>query len=261
MSSLPLEDLTRVAEAAADRARPEILSRFRRVVAERKADGSPVTEADRAAEQAIRETLREARPDFGILGEEFGAEGPPSGAPTGAPTGAVWVVDPIDGTIAFSRGIPLFATLIALLVDGEPVLGLIDLPTLDERYSGWLGGGCRRNGAPVRVSDRKDLDGALVAHGDLFVFERIGRADAFGRLAAAVPMLRGYTDAFGHAQVLGGGIDAMVDADLNPWDAAATRVLVPEAGGTCAVLPEGGDKVGLVFGSPGVVDRLLDLLR
>jgi myo-inositol-1(or 4)-monophosphatase len=244
-----LQRAAQVAELAADRARAEILPRFRQVDVELKADGSPVTEADRAAERAIRETLHEAFPDFGILGEEYGSDGPSEAA--------CWVVDPIDGTLAFSRGIPLFATLIALLVDGEPAMGLIDCPGVGERYVGWTGGGCRRNGTPTRVSEEDDLRRAIISHGDPFCFEVAGASAVFRRMAREIPMLRGYTDAFGHAQVLGGGIGAMVDLDLNPWDAAATQVLVPEAGGRCVSLPGPHGKVGLVLGAPALVDALL----
>jgi len=247
-----LEEAARVAEAAADAARAEILPRFRSVAVETKRDGTPVTEADRAAELAIRKILSGAFPDFGILGEEFGAEGA-EGAPR-------WVVDPIDGTIAFSRGIPLFTTLIALIEDEEPVLGLIDCPTLGERYVGWRRGGCLRNGVATRVSDETDLARAIISHGDPFCFDRFGKRAGFERMAREIPMLRGYTDGFGHAQVLGGGIGAMVDLDLNPWDAAAVRALVPEAGGRCAELTGPTGRIGLVSGSPALVDQLLALL-
>jgi myo-inositol-1(or 4)-monophosphatase len=243
--------VARAAEAAADLARAEILPRFRAVAVETKSDGSPVTEADRAAERAIRARLRAAFPDFGILGEEFGEEGG---------DGPRWIIDPIDGTIAFSRGIPLFATLIALVDDGEPVFGLIDCPALDERYVGWRGGGCRRNGAPTRVSQETDLRKAIVSHGDPFCFDLFGARAAFERMAREIPMLRGYTDAFGHAQVLGGGVDAMVDLALNLWDAAATQILVEEAGGRCVTLPGPDGKLGLIFGSPALVEQLRDFL-
>ncbi|HKJ25507.1 MAG TPA: inositol monophosphatase family protein [Myxococcota bacterium] len=254
MAPLDLEAAARAAEAAADRARAEILPRFRAVATETKADGSPVTEADRAAEQAIRAVLREAFPDFAILGEEFGAEGEVAEGPA-------WVVDPIDGTIGFARGIPLASTIIALLEDGEPVLGLIDLPMLGERTVGWRGAGVRRNGEPVRCSDESDLARALVAHGDVFCFEACGERAAFERMSHECGMLRGYTDAFGHAQVVAGGVDAMVDLHLNPWDAAATRILVPEAGGRCLMVdgPAPG-KLGLVFGSPALAERLSGFL-
>ena len=254
MAPLDLEAAAGVAEAAADRARAEILPRFRSVATETKADGSPVTEADRAAEQAIRAVLREAYPDFAILGEEFGEEG-------SVASGPAWVIDPIDGTIGFSRGIPLASTLIALLEDGEPVLGLIDLPMLSERTVGWRGAGVRRNGEPVRCSEATDLSRSLVAHGDVFCFDWCKERPAFDRMARRIGMLRGYTDAFGHAQVVSGGVDAMVDLHLNAWDAAATQILVPEAGGRCLTFdyPEQG-KLGVVFGSVGLVDELASFL-
>jgi myo-inositol-1(or 4)-monophosphatase len=248
-----LAALAALAERAAERARAEILPRFRTVGFETKADGSPVTEADRAAERAIRAVLREGDPGAALLGEEYGAEGD-----TG---GASWVIDPIDGTIAFSRGIPLFGTILARLEEGVPVVGLIDLPALGERYVGWKGGGCRRNGAPVRCSQATDVRLSLVSHGDAFCFELVGERAAFVRMARELPLLRGYTDAFGHAQVMGGGIDAMVDLHLNAWDAAATQLLVPEAGGRCETIayPEHG-KLGLVFGAPALVEQLLAFL-
>jgi histidinol phosphatase-like enzyme (inositol monophosphatase family) len=252
MSRLDFEAIARAAESAADAARAEVLPRFRSVAVEIKPDGSPVTEADKAAERAIRGRLREAFPGFAIHGEEYGREGRDGGP--------AWLVDPIDGTIGFSRGIPLFSTLIALVHAGEPVFGLIDLPALGERYVGWRGGGARRNGQPCRVSPESDLRRAIVSHGDPFCFEQWGAREAFLRMAREVPLLRGYTDAFGHAQVVGGGIGAMVDLMLNPWDAAPTQVLVPEAGGRCVTLAGPGGKLGLVFGSPALVEQLAEFL-
>lgn len=255
MAGLDLAAAARVAEAAADAARREILPRFRRVAAETKGDGTPVTEADRAAERAIRALLREATPEIAVEGEEYGREG--------AAGGRAWVVDPIDGTLSFSRGVPLFGTLIALVEDERPLLGLIDLPALGERTVGWRGGGVRRNGEPVRVSQRADLADALVAHGDPAAFAQFGERDAWLALARDLPRLRGYTDCFGHAQVIAGAVDAMVDLSLNAWDAAPTRVLVEEAGGRCATLRR-DDRAdypyGLVFGSPALVDVLLGYL-
>jgi len=254
MTTLDLETAARCAEAAADAARREILPRFRHVATRRKADGSPVTEADLAAERVLREVLGAFDPDLPILGEELG--GDPGAQERG------WIVDPIDGTIGFARGLPLFSTLIALVEDGEPVLGLIDLPALAERTVGWRGAGVRRNGEAVHVSRQPKLSESLVAHGDRFCFDRFGWRPGFDRLCAELPLFRSYTDAFGHAQVLAGGIDAMVDVDLNPWDAAATQALVPEAGGRCVTIDRRseGRKLGLVFGSPALVEPLLDRL-
>jgi histidinol phosphatase-like enzyme (inositol monophosphatase family) len=252
MHSIDLEKAAAVAEAAADLARAEILPRFRSVAVETKDDGTPVTEADRAAERVIRRRLQESFPEFSILGEEYGEKE--------RSDGPEWIIDPIDGTIGFSRGIPLFSTLIALAVDGEPVMGLIDLPALDERYVGWKGGGCRRNGKPTRVSEETDLRRAIISHGDPFCFDERGERPAFERMAREIPMLRGYTDGFGYAQVLGGGVDAMVDLGLRVWDVAPVQILVPEAGGRCITLSEQKGKVGLVVGSPTLVDQLTGFL-
>ena len=252
MHSIDFEKVAAAAQAAADLARAEILPRFRSVAAEAKDDGTPVTEADRAAERVIRRQLQESFPEFSILGEEYGAER--------RGDGPEWIVDPIDGTIGFSRGIPLFSTLIALAVDGEPVVGLIDLPALDERYVGWKGGGCRRNGKPTRVSEETDLQRAIISHGDPFCFDERGERPAFERMAREIPMLRGYTDAFGYAQVLGGGVGAMVDMGLRVWDVAPVQILVPEAGGRCITLSEHEGKLGLVVGSPTLVDQLMGFL-
>ena len=244
-----LQDALEVASRACDRARSEILPRFRRVDVEFKSDGSPVTEADRAAEAAIRAVIESAFPDDAILGEEFGA--------TGTDSRRRWVIDPIDGTIAFARGIPLFTTLIALLVDDEPVMGMIDLPAVDDRVSGIRDGGLFRKSERLGVSKIVNPKDTLVCHGDLFCFDRAGLRPVYDRMAAEIPMLRGYTDAFGHLLVLSGAAEAMVDCDLNPWDAAATRVLAREAGGTCWVRErKAGQKLDLVFGNESTVEMI-----
>lgn len=263
-----LEDALAVARRACDRAREEILPRFRRVAVETKADGSPVTEADRAAERAIREEIRARFPDDAILGEEMGDDpGQPDRA--GLADGGTrrrWVIDPIDGTIAFSRGIPLFTTLVALLVDDRPVVGVIDLPAADDRIAGFAGGGVWRGSerlavrAPEARAGDDPLPDALVCHGDLFCFDRAGLRPLHTALAGRVAKLRGYTDAFGHLLVLSGAAEAMVDCDLNPWDAAVTRVLAREAGGVCRVRERaGGAKLDLVFGHAAVVQAIGEL--
>jgi histidinol phosphatase-like enzyme (inositol monophosphatase family) len=254
MAGRDLERLAGAAEAAADAARAEILPRFRNVAVEIKKDGSPVTEADRAAERAIRAVLEKATPDIPVVGEEYGGEGA---------GGRHWLVDPIDGTIAFSRGLPLFGTLIALVEDTVPQLGLIDLSALGERTIGWRSGGVRCNGEPVRASQRADLATAIVSHGDGYGFAGFGEEAAHLAMARDLRMYRGYTDAFGHALVIRGGVDAMVDLSLNPWDAAATRVLIEEAGGACTVLrrDRADYALGLVFGSSALVPQLLGYLK
>ncbi len=255
MSALDLERAAAAAEHACDAARREILPRFRNVAVETKGDGSPVTEADRAAERALREHLAAFDPDIGVLGEEYGDDR--------GGRDRYWVVDPIDGTIAFSRGIPLYSTLVALVDEGQPVLGLIDLPSLDQRLVGWQGGGVRRDGEPVRVSQETDLRKAIISHGDPFAFRYFGAQAGWERMAADVPILRGYTDAFGHALVIQGSVGAMVDTGLNPWDAAATQCLAVEAGGRCETIDRTADGkgLGLVFGQPKLVEALLPYLE
>jgi len=250
MDAAALERAAGVAESACDLARKEILPRFRAVAVEFKPDGTPVTEADRAAERAIRGVLKQAYPDFGLLGEEYGAEGDEA---AGAPR---WIVDPIDGTISFCQGLPLFGTLIALVEDGEPVLGVIDLPALGERDVGLKGAGCRRNGAPGHASSQHDLRRALISAGDRICFEWAGQIGARDRMNREIALVRTYTDAFGHAMVLAGHVDAMVDCDLNPWDAAATQLLVVEAGGACVTRSRPGGKIDLIFGSRALVEQL-----
>ncbi len=256
ISDAALQDALAVAQRACDRAREEILPRYRRVAIETKADGSPVTEADRAAERAIRAEIETAFPEDAILGEELGTK---DGNPK-ASSSRRWIIDPIDGTIAFSRGIPLFTTLIALMVDDEPVMGVIDLPAVDDRIGGVRGGGVWRGDERLSTSAGPDLSDALVCHGDLFCFELAGLRSVYDSMSRAIPKLRGYTDAFGHLLVLSGAADAMVDCDLNPWDAAVTRVLTTEAGGTCWVRErDDGSKLDLVFGSPPVVQAIGNL--
>ncbi|MBB82200.1 MAG: hypothetical protein CL931_00135, partial [Deltaproteobacteria bacterium] len=129
------------------------------------------------------------------------------------------------------------------------------------RIAGARGRGITRAGQPVRVSEGPDLADALVCHGDLFCFDLAGLRPAYDALASAVPKLRGYTDAFGHMLVLSGAADAMMDCDLNPWDAAVTRVLASEAGGVCWVRErEGGRKIDLLFGAAPTVEAMGRLL-
>lgn len=265
-----LADALEVANRACDLARAEIMPRFRRVEVETKSDGSPVTEADRAAELAIRAVIENAFPDDAILGEEFGATEPGGRLDVEENTSRSetpkakdpsprrrWIIDPIDGTLAFVRGIPLFTTLIALVVDDEPVLGVIDHPAADDRIAGYRGGGVYRGGDRLSVSKTAKLDDALVCHGDLYCFDAAELRPVFGRMAQAIPKLRGYADAFGHLLVISGAADGMVDCGLSPWDAAVARALTLEAGGTCWVRErEEGRQLDIVIGNEAIVNAL-----
>jgi histidinol-phosphatase len=187
-----------------------------------KPDLTPVTQADREAETAIADILRTAVPDAGILGEEFGAAGPMERR---------WIVDPIDGTKNFVRHIPVWATLIALEDDGEIVVGVIHNPAVDELYTARRGGGARRNGVPVRVSDVGDLRAAYLIHAGLKILRRGGRWDGFCRLVDATDRQRGFGDYVGYGLVADGRAEIYAEEDLKPWDLAPCKVLVEEAGG------------------------------
>ena len=216
---------------------------------EHKADASPVTRADRGSEEAIRETLRRATPELGILGEEYGQDGDERDR---------WVVDPLDATRNFVAGLPWFATLIGLELDGELVLGVVHAPVLGPgagieasaagiaeaglgetwwavRGEGaWAGTGtdlasCRER--RLRVSETADLGRAFVVHGGLVWFQRNGLWPAFGELVARAGRTRGFGDWWGHILVAEGRCDAMVEGTVAYHDVAAIKVLVEEAGG------------------------------
>jgi len=188
-----------------------------------KADDSPVTVADRGAEELIRGRLRAAFPDDGVLGEEFGDE-PGS-------NGRRWLVDPIDGTKSFVRGVPLYSVLLALEEEGAVTAGVAYFPALDEMVYAARGRGAYLDGRRIAVADTPDLARAFVSCTDPGSFERHGRGDAWRRLQAASYMRVGWGDAYGHALVASGRVELMCDPALKPWDGGPFGVILPEAGG------------------------------
>jgi myo-inositol-1(or 4)-monophosphatase len=220
---------------------------------ERKADGSPVTKADREAEAEIRARLcaaTEAGP-IDILGEEEGF--------TGTGTRCRWTIDPIDGTRAFVRGIPLFGSMIGLedTADGRALLGVIHLPMLGVTYAAAHGLGATRNGAAIRLPADVALDDTIVGTGDVAQFEEAGRLEVYHRLIALHGYVRGYTDCFGHGLVIEGALGAMLDPALNPWDLVPTRALIEAAGGSAVILPSRAPKkFDALFGNRALVARL-----
>jgi histidinol-phosphatase len=199
--------------------------------ATRKGDGSWVTDADIAAEQAIRARLAEARPDHNVLGEEHGLQS----AAGGDAGRATWVIDPIDGTHSYMIGIPLWATLVGLVVDGEPVVGVCHAPTLGETYEAAAGGGARMNGAPIAVRPTP-LDEAMVVSGGLRGMQENGIEAFYRELARAAWRVRGLGDFWGHMLVARGAAQVMVDPEVRTWDTAAVEVIVREAGGAISQL-------------------------
>ena len=217
---------------------------------ERKGDASPVTRADRGSEEAIREILRRAIPELGVLGEEFGQEGDERDR---------WVVDPLDATRNFVAGLPWFATLIGLELDGQLVLGVVHAAALGRDGETWCAvrgqgafGGTGTDPATVRqrrlrVSEVDDLSRSFIVHGGLVHFQKHGLWPAFGDLVSRVERTRGFGDWWGHVLVAEGRCDAMVEAVVAYHDVAAVRVLVEEAGG--AFLTRGNVPLGAGFGT------------
>jgi histidinol-phosphatase len=190
-----------------------------------KADHTPVTQADREAEQAIVTRLRAAFPEVGFLGEEFGAQGG---------QGRRWIVDPVDGTKNFVRGIPHWATLIALEEEGEITLGVVHAPAAGELYWAQRGRGAWVNGERLRVSAVAGLEAAMLVHSSLNLLRPLegGRYwDGFVRLVDRTDRQRGFGDYYGYTVVLRGQGELMLEADVKPWDLAPFKVLFEEAGG------------------------------
>lgn len=222
MGEPALRDLLEVAVEAARAGGQRTLAHFNAGVGvESKADGSPVTVADRESEAAIRRVISRAFPDHAILGEEDGE--------TAGTAPYRWIVDPLDGTHTFVRGVPLYGTLVAVEVRDEPLVGVIHLPALDETLAAARGLGCTWNGRPCRVSATDRLDAALLVVTD----ERVARArsDAYERLAARTAMQRTWADCYGYALVATGRAEIALDPLMNVWDCAALLPIVEEAGG------------------------------
>jgi histidinol-phosphatase len=189
----------------------------------RKADRTVVTQADTSIEAMVREQVAAAFPDDHVLGEEEGGGD--------RAEGRVWIVYPIDATANYARGIPIWATLIALQVDGELVLGLVNAPAIGERYSAVRGAGAHMNGRPVRVSEVGRLDQSQLFYSGLEAWPDDDRKRRATGLLATAPRTRGFGDFWGHMLVARGAGEAMIEPELNIWDYAALQVVVEEAGG------------------------------
>ena len=208
-----------------------------------KPDMTPVSDADLAVEEALRAKLAESRPADAVIGEEFGGE------LTFA--GRQWVIDPIDGTKNFVRGVPVWATLIALLVDGAPVVGVISAPALVRRWYASAGAGAWRTfgGTALKrhsVSGVDQLADASLSMSSLSGWDARGLQDAFISLSKQLWRLRGYGDFLSYCLVAEGAVDIAAEPEVSLWDLAPLAVLVTEAGGRFTSLrgengPHGGD--------------------
>jgi histidinol-phosphatase len=189
-----------------------------------KADESPVTVADREAEQLIRERIGSAYPGHAVAGEEYGEQ-------AGSKSSFRWLIDPIDGTRSYVRGVPLYAVLLALEVDGEVQVGVAHFPALGEMVAAATGEGCWWNGRRARVSEVSHWREAVVAFTDTVAFAPYGRAAAWERFQACGATLRGWSDAYGHMLVATGRAEVMLDPIMNAWDCGPFAVILREAGG------------------------------
>ncbi len=220
------------------------------LVVDRKLDGTPITAADRGAEEFLREQILGRFPNDAIVGEE--------GDDVAGTTGRSWILDPIDGTKSFTAGVPLYANLIAVLDNDVPTLGMINLPALDEMVYATVGGGAFHNGDPTRVSDTDELRGAYLMTSGLTYWPE----GALERLTAEGMTIRTWADAYGYALVATGRVAAMVDPLANLWDIAPMQVIIEEAGGRFTDLA-GNRSVasGNGVGSNGALhDKLLAVL-
>lgn len=245
----------RLADAAGAAIRPLFRGEW---AEERKADRSFVTEADRAAEAAMRAILEAERPEDGIIGEEYGA--------TGEGAARQWVLDPIDGTSSFIAGRPIFGTLIALMQDGFPVLGVIDQPVARERWAGRTGAGATFNGAPARTRACRELGGAVLATTSPHCFGD-HEADRFMGLAKAVAERKIVYggDCYNYGLVASGHVDVVCEAGLKLHDFAALVPVVEGAGGTMCdwagePLHAGSSGEVLAIGDPARLEDVLEAM-
>jgi len=245
-----VDDLA-LALALADRADAVTVPLFRSrdLAVETKPDLTPVTEADRGCERALRAAIADARPGDAVLGEEYGSTGT---------SAREWVLDPIDGTKNFVRGAPVWATLIALRENGVVTTGVVSAPALGRRWWASRGGGAFGDGVPLSVSRVADLGDAFLSYSSLGGWG--GRLDA---LAERVWRTRAFGDFWSYMLVAEGACDVAAEPEVSLWDLAALQVIVEEAGGRFTTLdgeprPDGGSAVatnGLLH------DEVLNLLR
>ena len=223
---MPLDDDLQLALEMADAADAISMAAFRSsgLRVDTKADMSPVTEADRGVEVALRDRIAAARPGDAVVGEEFGTTGEMAAQRR-------WYLDPIDGTGNYARGVPVFATLIALVEDGVAVAGVCSAPALQARWWAARGMGAFERGRAIHVSAVSDVGSAHLSYDDVRGFEAAGLEERFLALARRCWRSRGFGDFWSHVMVAEGGLDVAVEPEVNPWDLAPLQVIVEEAGG------------------------------
>ena len=213
------------AHELADAADAVTMPRFRAadLRVDTKPDTTPVSDADRAAEEAIRERVRHGRPGEGVLGEEGGDDG----------VEVRWVVDPIDGTKNFVRGVPVWATLIALEREGEPVVAVVSAPALGQRWWATRGGGAFGDGETIRVSHIVRLEEASISVTSPDSMSRAGFERQYMALSHHAWASRGFSDFWQHVLIAEGAVDVALEPEMNLWDYLPVQLIVEEAGGRC----------------------------
>lgn len=248
-------------DAIAEAAAAETLPRFRiPVTIDNKHAGGfdPVTEADRAAEKAIRDLISERYPEHGILGEEHGD--------VGLDRDYVWVIDPIDGTRAFISGLPVWGTLVGLYHKGQAVMGMMDQPFTGERFIAKPGEAIvKRSGETSRLSTRKNvaLDQAIMMTTSPKIFSE-ELEPSYKRIESSVQLARYGCDCYAYAMVASGHIDLVVEADLKPYDVGGLIPLVEQAGGVMTTWSGGRPEMGgtiVASGSAALHETVLELLN
>jgi histidinol-phosphatase len=262
----PSDDLA-LALAAAANADLVSLPRFRAqdLVITTKPDRTPVTDADQAVEKLIRSTIAAARPDDAILGEEMGL----TSESAGPQPDRQWIIDPIDGTAGFLRGLPIWATLIALAIDGEPVVGVVSAPALGQRWYAARGHGAftttwsQPEPAALRVSKVKKLADATVSYNSLPGWINDGRGEQVTQLATGAWRARAIGDFWSYMLVAEGSLDVSGEADLQPYDMAALVPIIEEAGGRFSSLDgDQGVWKGTALATNGALhDEVLGITR
>jgi histidinol-phosphatase len=230
-TDVELRGWVQTALAWCDEADAIAMRHFRRdLTAERKPDRSFVTIADRSIEELIRARIAESFPKHGVVGEEFGVDAPGASV--------TWYVDPIDATHNYIRGVPIFATLMAVARDGELQAAVISAPALGQRWGGWRGGGAWSMSTMITGDARRcsvsriaDLADAQILYSSPRDLDRSGLAPGMAAVRAAAWRERGFGDFWGYTLLAEGAAEAMIEVGLKPWDAAAPFLLVEEAGG------------------------------
>ncbi len=226
---------------------------------ELKSDVSPVTEADLAAEKILRESIKKAYPEHGIIGEEYEPSNPGSEFQ--------WTIDPIDGTQNFAAGIPTFGIMLSLRFNNLPIVGILDHPALNQNYSAGYGLGAKLNGKTLKIIDSKSSEidpNHIIAVSTSGMFKRTNEEDLMLNFVKQHPSTRMYYDCWGHSLTASGAVDAMAEFNVRIWDASPTELLITEAGGVFKYVrnppstkpDEYTNFLSAIFGKPSVVALL-----